>query len=127
MIIDDFIDMIDKDECCVHHTMLYKYGVLTDKKHDVYKVERLLSKQVFKYTENLDFIKIQDHYEPFPQLGERDKVQDEEDSTSQNKVLSPKSGGGLDYLLKPEIFKMILMRSRNTRKYTHYDLLLENV
>ena len=43
------------------------------------------------------------------------------------KVVSPKSGGGLDYLLKPEIFKMLLMRSRNTRKYADYYLLLEKM
>ena len=33
--------------------------------------------------------------------------------------------GGTDYMLKPEIFKMLLMRSRNTRKYAEYYLLLE--
>ena len=38
---------------------------------------------------------------------------------------SPQSGGGLDYFLKGEIFKMILMRSRKTRKYADYYLFLE--
>ena len=28
-IIRDFINMVDKDECCIHHEMLVKYGVLS--------------------------------------------------------------------------------------------------
>ena len=40
-------------------------------------------------------------------------------------VESRKSAGGLEYILKPEIFKMLLMRSRNTRKYAEYFILLE--
>ena len=27
--INEFVDLVCKDECCVHHDMLYKYGVLT--------------------------------------------------------------------------------------------------
>ena len=33
--------------------------------------------------------------------------------------------GGYEYMLKGEIFKMILMRSRNTRKYADYYIFLE--
>ena len=28
--IDDFINLVDKDECCISHDMLYKYGVSSD-------------------------------------------------------------------------------------------------
>ena len=35
--IDDFINLVDKDECCKHHNMLVKYGVLSlsSSTHDV--------------------------------------------------------------------------------------------
>jgi hypothetical protein len=26
--IDEFIELVNKDECCIHHNMLQKYGVL---------------------------------------------------------------------------------------------------
>ena len=41
------------------------------------------------------------------------------------KINSRTNAGGLDYFMTPEIFKMILMRSRNTRKYAKYYILLE--
>ena len=27
--IDEFIELVNKDECCIHHDMLVKYGVIT--------------------------------------------------------------------------------------------------
>ena len=27
--IDDFINLVDKDECCIHHDMLIKHGILS--------------------------------------------------------------------------------------------------
>ena len=31
--IDDFIELVSKDECCIHDNMLQKYGVLNTKKY----------------------------------------------------------------------------------------------
>ena len=35
----DFINLVDKDEFCINHDMLFKYGVLNE--HDTYNVKRL--------------------------------------------------------------------------------------
>ena len=41
--IDDLIELIGKNECCIHQDMLLKYGVLTDI-HTSNNVKRLLDK-----------------------------------------------------------------------------------
>ena len=69
-----------------------------------------------------EVLKIKDTYD-VKRVFEQYMLEEDEDY----KINPRTNAGGLDYFMKPEIFKMILMRSRNTRKYTHYDLLLENV
>ena len=39
--IDEFIELVSKNECCIHHIMLEKYGILTLKK-GTSDVKRLL-------------------------------------------------------------------------------------
>ena len=90
--VDDFIELVDKEDFIIHHQLLEKYGVITIK--DTFYVKRLLEQ--YEFEEGKDYI-----------------------------TKPPKSGGGLDYFLKGEISKMILMRSRNTKKYADYYLLLE--
>ena len=90
--VNDFIELVDKEDFIIHHQLLEKYGVITIK--DTFYVKRLLEQ--YEFEEGKDYI-----------------------------TKPPKSGGGLDYFLKGEIFKMILMRARNTRKYADYFILLE--
>ena len=95
--IDDFIELVKKDECCIHHDMLYKYGVLTENETTTNNVKRLL--------EQNDFKDIQ-HY----------SLLNERLNNSREKCT---------YLLHPKSFKKILMRSRKQDKYADYFLLLE--
>ena len=37
--IDEFLELVTKDECCIHHSKLYEYGVLTDR--DTYAVKKI--------------------------------------------------------------------------------------
>ena len=96
--IDDFIELVDKDECCISHKMLVKYGVLsfTGGSHDI---KTILVKN--NLIENIDYlIRI-----------------------NSDRKLNPKSE--ISYLLHPKAFKKILIRSRNTDKFADYYLLLE--
>ena len=91
--IDDFIDMVNKDDFIIPHNMLQKYQVITIR--DTYEVKRILEQ--YEFEEDIDY-----------------------------KKSTPASGrGATEYMLKGEIFKTILMRSKNTRKYADYYLLLE--
>ena len=62
---------------------------------DTYCVKRILDQ--YEFEESIDYL-----VRPPPDLGDR-----------------------AEYILKPETFKMLLMRSRNTRKYAEYFILLE--
>jgi hypothetical protein len=50
--IDEFIELVSKDDCCIHHNMLEKYGILTLKK-DSTDIKRILEQN--KFEENDDF------------------------------------------------------------------------
>ena len=104
--IDDFIDLVNKDEYCIHHEMLEKYEVLTIKNNS-YKVKRLLEQNEFE--ESKDYVTRS--YDGVPLLGQCD----ESDLFSNKK----------EYFLKPDTFKTILARSTKTKKYMNYYLLLE--
>jgi len=92
--IDDFISLVKKDECCIHHDMLVKYGVLTN-------IET--TKDVRKMIENL--------------------TDDEEVGNVSHR--EEKCSQKINYYLHPRLFKLILIRSKNTKKYARYYLLLE--
>jgi len=95
--IDDFMDLVDKDECCIDHNLLHKYGItqLTGGSGDVKKI-----------------IERNDGIEGTDYMLNRSQTASERTQTI--------------YVLHPTFFKKILIRSRNTDKYADYYLLLEN-
>ena len=52
--IDDFSILVDKDECCISHDMLYKYGVLSD--YDATRIKRMLEQ--YYLINGVDFLLI---------------------------------------------------------------------
>ena len=98
--IDEFIKLVNKNECCIHHNMLQKYGILTLNKGTT-DINRLLEQNNF--IENEDY-QLRNVAELRPQGG----------SSIKNK-----------YFLHPRAFKICLIRSKNTKIYANYYLLLE--
>ena len=99
LFIDEFIELVSKDECCIHHNMLQKYGIISLKKGST-DIKRILEQNEFD--ENEDF--------------------------RLRNVAESKSGGcthKIEYYLHPRAFKICLMRSLKTKKYAKYYLLLE--
>jgi len=97
--IDEFLELVDKDECCIHHEKLHKYGVIS--LQTTSQVKRLMEQNNF--VEGHDF-------------------------ALYNVVQCLSNGGSThkkEYYLHPRTFKMCLMRSLKTRKYATYYLLLE--
>jgi hypothetical protein len=99
--IDEFIELVSKDDCCIHHNMLEKYEVLKLNKGTT-RVKELLEQNIF--IENEDF--------------------------RLSNVRESASNGGCthknEYFLHPRTFKICLMRSKNTKKYAKYYILLED-
>ena len=50
--VNDLLLLIYEDECCIHHDMLYKYGVLSE--HDTRDVKRLIEQ--YKFTEIVHYV-----------------------------------------------------------------------
>lgn len=50
--IDELLELITKDECCIHHNMLQKYGVLDTKNNTTGNIKQLLERNDFE--ENKD-------------------------------------------------------------------------
>ena len=98
--IDEFIELVDKDECCIHHDMLKKYKVLQLTKGTT-DIKNLIKQ--YELIENEDF--------------------------RLRKVSESASKGGCthknEYLLHPRAFKICLMRSLKNKQYARYYLLLE--
>jgi len=97
--IDEFIELVSKDECCIHHNMLQKYGI-SNMKGGTRDVKIILEQNNF--IENEDYL-LRNVPE---QLSSGTKYKNE-------------------YYLSPEAFKICLMRSKNTKIYAKYYLLLE--
>ena len=91
--IDEFINMVDKDDFIVHHNQLEKYEIL-------------------KINNNTGHVK---------RLFEQHEFEEQQDY----KCELSGSGYGLEYFLKPEIFKILLIRSKHTKRYAQYYILLE--
>ena len=87
--LDDFINLVDKDECCVHHDMLYKYGVLT-KRNSTHDILRIIENQKLETETNLFSCRPCTN----AHLTESHQIKNE-------------------YFLHPRLFKLILIRSRN--------------
>ena len=98
--IDDFIELVSKKECCIHHDMLIKYGV-SSLKGTTNDIKKLLDQNNF--LENKDY-----------NLRNVSQVRKNRGNVIKN-----------EYYLHPKAFKICLMRSLKTRKYAEYYLLLE--
>jgi len=98
--IDEFINLFSKDECCIYHDKLQKYGILKIY-NGTTNIKRLLIDQNL-FQENIDF-----------------RV---------NNIVISNSGDcthKIEYYLHPRAFKICLIRSKKTKKYAKYYLLLE--
>jgi len=98
--IDEFIELVSKDNCCIHHNMLEKYGICNIKGG---------SKDIKRILEQNEFIENEDY-----QLSKVAELRPQGGTSYKN-----------EYYLHPESFKICLMRSQKTRKYAKYYLLLE--
>jgi uncharacterized protein YoxC len=98
--IDEFIELVSRDECCIHHKMLQKYGIISLNKGTT-DIKRILERNEFE--ENIDF-RLRNVAESAPTGGCTHKI---------------------EYYLHPQTFKICLMRSLKTKKYARYYLLLE--
>ena len=95
--IDDFIGLVDKDECCIHHDMLIKYGVLSLTSGTA-DVKRIIDQQKIE--------------------SDTSTVRITADRTNSNQLKN-------NYYFHPRLFKLILIRSRNNDTYAKYYIFLE--
>ncbi len=91
MFVDDLIDLVVQDECCIPHDKLVTYGVLTDA-HTSNHVLRVITQ--YQLVPDVDFR---------PTSG-----------TSQG------GRRATVYMFHPDAFELCLMRSKNTRVYARY-------
>jgi len=89
--IDEFIELVSKDDCCIHHNMLQKYEVLT-LKGTTNDVKRLFEQYEFEQYFDFELRKVA---QLRPQGGKSNKT---------------------EYFLHPRAFKICLMRSLKTKK-----------
>ena len=98
--IDELLELVNRDDCCIHHELLEKYKIIS-KKDSTNNIRRLLEQHNFNEGEDFKPLNI----ERFTNGGRNNKNQ---------------------YCLHPKAFKLCLMRSKNTKKYAHYYILLED-
>jgi len=96
--IDDFTNLVCKDECCIHHDMLEKYGVLT-LSCGTTNVKRIIDQNVLKVVGCALY-----------------NVVDPDKNDPTHKI---------NYFLHPRLFKFILIRSKNNTVYAEYYIFLE--
>ena len=97
--IDEFIELVGKNECCIHHNMLETYEVLKLNKGTT-RVKELL--------EQNNFIEKKDYL-----------------VSNVREQLSSGTKYKNEYFLHPRAFKICLMRSKNKKEYAYYYILLE--
>jgi hypothetical protein len=97
--INNLIDLVSKNECCIHHNLLQKYGIC-NLKGTTNDIKKLLDQNEFE--ENKDYLL-------------RNVSQQLLSGTKYKK----------EYYLHPRAFKICLIRSLKTKKYAKYYLLLE--
>ena len=102
LFIDDLLGLVGKNEICIPHKYLVEYGIVTENSSG--HVLRIINQ--FEPIENVDYL--------LSEVGQQ---------------IKPGRGGGTkyakEYTLHPRLFKLCLMRSKNTLKYSKYYLLLE--
>ena len=98
--IDEFIELVSKNECCIHHNMLEKYEILKLDK-GTYDVKIMLKQNNF--------------------------IENKEYQIRNVPELRPHGGSSIknEYYLYPRAFKICLMRSKNKKEYAYYYILLE--
>jgi hypothetical protein len=98
--IDDFIELVNKNECCIHHNMLVKYKVVSLNRGTT-DIKRLIEQ--YKLINDVDY-----------------QVRNVAD-------LRPQGGTSIKniYYFHPRAFKICLIRSLKTLQYADYYLLLE--
>ena len=96
--IDEFIEL-DNNKCYIHHEKLEKYGILKLNKGTT-EIKKLIKQNIF--------IEYVDYYIQYG-LESNSEI-------STNKIV---------YYLHPRAFKICLIRSKKTKKYANYYLLLE--
>ena len=94
--IDDFIELVDKEGFIISHDMLFKYQILSKTS----STNVLISLNSYELEDHL-------HYQ-----------------LSQQQVDDGRTNKNI-YMLTSDAFKIISMRSKNSRKYAEYYLLLE--
>lgn len=96
--IDELLELVIKDECCIHHNMLVKYGIVSLKSGTT-DIKRLIEQYEFN----------------------------DQDCLLRNVAEQLKSGTKYknEYYFHPDAFKLCLMRSLKTKKYAKYYILLE--
>ena len=95
--IDDFIDMVNKDGFNISHETLFKYEIIK------------------KGESSNDVLRILERY----------NFEDGIDYARKNARVDDGRTEKIIYLFSPDVFKIICMRSKNTRKYSDYYLFLE--
>ena len=98
--IDELLELVNRDECCIHHEKLIKYNVLTTNTTSGH-IKRILDQHDF--IEGKDY-RLSNVGQPVPQGG---------------------YAYSNEYYLHPKTFKMCIMRAKNTKLYARYYILLE--
>jgi len=97
--IDNFLNLVGKNEICIPHKYLIDYGIITEDKSS--HIIRILNQ--FNPVENVDY-----------NLADVGQVRKNRGSVIKK-----------EYTLHPRLFKLCLIRSKNTLVYAMYYLLLE--
>ncbi len=99
-----FLSLIDKkDEFCVEHQKLIEYGIIKERKDGKNcDIKGCITNKNYGFKENIDYI-----------------------SKTERSVLLKGGRPSNSYKMKPHVFKMCLMRSKNENKYAKYFLELE--
>ena len=96
--INEFIELVSKDKCCIHHEKLKKYGILKLDKGTT-DIKNIIKQ--YELIENIDYI-------------------------IEHKSYASSSGctHKINYYFHPRAFEICLIRAKNTKKYAKYYLLL---
>ena len=106
-----FLTLItNKNEFCVEHDKLVKYGIVTERKDNA-NIKRCIQNKNFDFKEDIDYVILSLNVE-----GQDKNKKSQNGHGGHNAKL---------YKMKPRAFKMCLMRSKNTNAYAKYYLELE--
>ncbi len=94
--IDNFMNLIDKDDFCIPHNYLIEYNIISNSKGNIQNIKDILKQYNFKI--EIDYKVMEVHY---------------------------LRGTKKEYILHPDTFKLCLIRSKNSKKYAKYYILLE--